>query len=100
MVKGILYLVAFMDWYFRRVLTWRVSNTLDREFCVAALQNALARYWSTRDSTTMASNTPQKPSPACSRPTASPSACDVDPIKKRTSLGGQTLTDFAQEWAH
>jgi putative transposase len=44
MAKGHLYLVAILDWYSRRVLAWRVSNTLDSEFCVAALQEALARY--------------------------------------------------------
>ena len=38
-----MYLVAVMDWLSRRVLSWRVSNTLDREFCVEALEEALAR---------------------------------------------------------
>ena len=33
-----------MDWYSRRVLSWRVSNTLDSAFCVEALEEALARY--------------------------------------------------------
>ena len=44
MAKGFRYLVAVMDWLSRRVLSWRVSNTLDREFCVEALEEALARY--------------------------------------------------------
>lgn len=44
MAKGFLYLVAIMDWYSRKVLAWRVSNTLDTEFCVEALEEALARY--------------------------------------------------------
>ena len=39
-----MYLVAVMDWWSRRVLSWRVSNTLDRAFCVEALEEALARY--------------------------------------------------------
>ena len=39
-----MYLVAVMDWYSRRVLSWRVSNTLDSAFCVEALEEALARY--------------------------------------------------------
>ena len=39
-----MYLVAAMDWYSRRVLSWRVSNTLDSAFCVEALEEALARY--------------------------------------------------------
>ncbi len=42
--KGFMYLVAVMDWYSRRVLSWRVSNTLDSEFCVEALEEALARH--------------------------------------------------------
>ncbi len=39
----ILYLVAVMDWATRKVLSWRVSNTMDVEFCVEALEEALAR---------------------------------------------------------
>ena len=35
--KGFLYLVAIMDWHSRKVLTWRVSNTMTSDFCVAAL---------------------------------------------------------------
>jgi putative transposase len=42
MRRGFLYLVAIMDWYSRKVLSWRVSNTMDAEFCVEALQDALA----------------------------------------------------------
>lgn len=44
MAHGFLYLVAIMDWHSRRVLSWRLSNTLDADFCVAALQDALARF--------------------------------------------------------
>ena len=44
MRRGFLYLVAIMDWATRKVLAWRVSNTMDAEFCVAALQEALARF--------------------------------------------------------
>ena len=39
--KGFCYLVAVMDWYSRRVLSFRVSNTLDADFCVEALKEAL-----------------------------------------------------------
>lgn len=39
-----MYLVAIMDFYSRRVLAWRVSNTLDTEFCVEALEKALQRF--------------------------------------------------------
>ena len=44
MRRGFLYLVAIMDWATRKVLAWRVSNTLDAAFCVEALQAALARH--------------------------------------------------------
>ena len=44
MAKGFMYLVAIIDWYSRRVLSWRVSNTLDADFCVEALEAALDRY--------------------------------------------------------
>lgn len=44
MQKGFLYLVAILDWATRRVLAWRLSNTLASDFCVAALQEALMRY--------------------------------------------------------
>jgi len=44
MQKGFLYLVAILDWATRRVLAWRLSNTLTADFCVAALQEAIARY--------------------------------------------------------
>jgi putative transposase len=42
--RGFLYLVAIMDWATRRVLAWRLSNTMDARFCVEALAEALARY--------------------------------------------------------
>jgi putative transposase len=42
--RGFLYLVAIMDWASRAVLSWRLSNTMDVSFCVAALEEALARY--------------------------------------------------------
>src|ERR1700756_2734286 len=44
MPKGFLYLVAIMDWHRRTVLAWRLSNTLGADFCVEALEEALARY--------------------------------------------------------
>ena len=44
MRRGFLYLVAVMDWATRKVLSWRVSNTLDVEFCLQALEEALARF--------------------------------------------------------
>jgi len=44
MRRGFLYLVAVMNWATRKVLAWRVSNTMDVEFCIAALEEALARF--------------------------------------------------------
>jgi putative transposase len=42
--RGFLYLVAVMDWASRAVLAWRLSNTMDSSFCVAALEEALSRF--------------------------------------------------------
>ena len=39
-----MYLVAIMDWGTRKVLAWRISNTLDADFCIKALKDALAKY--------------------------------------------------------
>jgi putative transposase len=44
MARGFAYLVAIIDWYSRRVLAWRLSNTLETRFCVEALGEALERY--------------------------------------------------------
>ena len=44
MSKGFVYLVAIIDWYSRRVLTWRLSNTMDTSFCKDALEEAIETY--------------------------------------------------------
>lgn len=44
MAKGFLYLVAIIDWYSRKVLSWRLSNTMDVHFCLEALDEAFQRY--------------------------------------------------------
>nr|WP_233488255.1 IS3 family transposase [Shimia thalassica] len=44
MRRGFLYLVAIMDWYSRKVLAWRLSNSMDADFCVEALKDALAKH--------------------------------------------------------
>ena len=44
MRRGFLYLVAIMDWYSRKVLAWRLSNSMDAEFCIEALKEALAKH--------------------------------------------------------
>jgi putative transposase len=44
MAKGFVYLVAVMDWFSRRVLSWRLSITMETDFCVDALREAMARH--------------------------------------------------------
>ena len=44
MRKGFLYLVGVMDWATRKVLSWRISNSMDVDFCLEALEEALIRY--------------------------------------------------------
>ena len=44
MARGFVYLAAVLDWFSRRVLSWRVSITMEADFCVAALEEALARH--------------------------------------------------------
>jgi putative transposase len=44
MRRGFLYLAAIMDWAARKVLSWKLSNTMEANFCVAALHEAVARY--------------------------------------------------------
>jgi putative transposase len=44
MARGFVYLVAIIDWFSRKILSWRVSNSLTADFCVEALEEAIARY--------------------------------------------------------
>ena len=44
MARGFVYLVAIVDWSSRRVLAWRLSITLTTDFCIEALEEALARF--------------------------------------------------------
>jgi putative transposase len=44
MERGFVYLVAVIDWFSRRVLSWRISNSMTADFCVEALEEAIARY--------------------------------------------------------
>ncbi len=44
LARGFMYLVAIIDWYSRKVLSWRVSNTMDTDFCIDALEEALQRH--------------------------------------------------------
>jgi len=44
MASGFVYLTVILDWYSRKVLSWRLSNSLDGSFCVDALEEAIYRY--------------------------------------------------------
>lgn len=44
MKNGFMYLTAIIDWYSRKVLSWRLSNTLDKIFCIEALEEAIEKY--------------------------------------------------------
>ena len=44
MERGYMYLVAIMDWHSRKILSWRISNTLDSAFCINALEEATSRF--------------------------------------------------------
>jgi putative transposase len=44
MAKGFIYLMAVIDWHTRKVLAWRLSNTMTTDFCLEALDEAIARY--------------------------------------------------------
>lgn len=44
MARGVVYLVVVLDWFSRRALSWRVSITMEADFCIEALEEALARY--------------------------------------------------------
>ncbi len=44
MARGFVYLAAVVDWYSRRVLSWRLSITMSVDFCLEAVEEALSRY--------------------------------------------------------
>jgi putative transposase len=44
MARGFVYLAAVIDWFSRKVLSWRISITMDKAFCIEAVEEALARY--------------------------------------------------------
>lgn len=50
MRRGFLYMVAIMYWHTRKVLAWRISNMLEADFCVDALNEAITRFGSPFDS--------------------------------------------------
>jgi len=44
MARGFVYLCAVVDWFSRRVLSWRLSITMEAAFCIETVEEALARY--------------------------------------------------------
>lgn len=67
MRRGFLYLVAIMDWAARKVLAWRVSNTMDADFCVEALRRRWRAMDAPASSTPIrAADSPLTISPPCS----------------------------------
>jgi putative transposase len=44
MARGFVYLAAVIDWFSRKALAWRISITMDKAFCIEAVEEALARY--------------------------------------------------------
>jgi putative transposase len=44
MARGFVYLCAVMDWFARRILAWRLSNTMEAEFCIEVLEDALSAH--------------------------------------------------------
>ena len=75
MARGFLYLVAVMDWYSRKVLAWRLSNTLNGDFCIEAWRTRSPTMGVRRYSTpTRGHSSPARRSQKCSRARAWPSA--------------------------
>nr|GAJ37686.1 transposase insM for insertion sequence element IS600 [Bradyrhizobium sp. DOA9] len=75
MARGFVYLAVVLDWATRRVLSWRLSITKEAAFCVATLEDALARHGKPEIfNADQARSLLARRSPACSPRTASPSA--------------------------
>lgn len=45
MNKWFIYLIAIIDWYSRKILSWKISNTMDINFCIEALNESIEKYW-------------------------------------------------------
>jgi len=83
MARGFVYLTVVLDWYSRRVLSWRLSITMTVDFCLEAVEEALTRHGrpkivntdqSLRPRKRVAASSPPANSSACCWPTASRSA--------------------------
>jgi putative transposase len=84
MARGFVYLAVVLDWFSRRVLSWRVSITMEAAFCVEALEDALARYGKPEILNTDQGS--QFTGAACRSKTRSPSAWTA------RALGGTTCS--------
>ena len=85
MARGFVYLAVVLDWFSRRVLSWRVSITMEAAFCVEALEDALARHSKPEVfNTDQVRSSRARPSPACSPTTVLRSAWTAK------GLGGTT----------
>jgi putative transposase len=90
MARGFVYLAAVIDWFSRRVLSWRLSITMEAAFCVEALDEALARYGRPEifntDSQKITASSPVTTSPACCAGMTSPSVWMAGARGATTSL--------------
>jgi putative transposase len=81
MARGFVYLAVVLDWFSRRVLSWRLSITMEAAFCVATLEDALARHGKPdifntdngrRPHSTLTTPLPMKPTSPCCRSARQP----------------------------
>jgi putative transposase len=87
MARGFVYLAALVDWFSRRVMAWRLSISLEVEFCLEAVEEALARYGRPEIfNTDKAASSPAPHSPACCWTTRSRSAWMAGVRGAKTSL--------------
>ena len=93
MRRGFLYLVAIIDWATRRVLSWRLSNTLTAGFCVEALGEALARFGKPDIFNTDQSLPRRRPGARSSPATSSRRCCGITGSRSAwTDAGAATTT--------
>jgi putative transposase len=86
MARGFVYLVAIVDWFTRRVLSHRVSITMEAGFCVEALEEAIGKYGRPDIfNTDQAASSPARRSPASCSTTRSPSAWTARALGATTS---------------
>ena len=86
MRRGFLYLVAVMDWATRKVLSWRLSNTMEADFCIEALEEALATYGAPA---MLASTTPPSAQHRPGQPVHLAALRRGDPGRRRPGLHGR-----------